>query len=331
MGPRQRRGERVAALTALLHQNPGRQFTLGELAELYGASRSSISEDLAVIREALAENDLGQITTQPGAAGGAQFVPSLGPGAAMRVIRDLCRELSDPRRVLAGGYIYMTDIIFSPEWAAKLGQVFALLFLKQEEVRAEGGRGEGAKEGARGDTSRGDSARAEVAAGRAGAATGGPGSASGPAGFRHVADCVVTVETKGIPLALMTARSLGIPLVVARRDLRVTEGSSVSINYVSGSTGHIQTMSLPRRALAFGSKVVVVDDFMKAGGVAKGLKDLMGEFDAKVLATGILTVTAVPEQKLVDDYMALTVLQGVDERRRVVSVVPGQAMRRVAE
>lgn len=273
MGSRQRRGERVAALTALLHQNPGRLYTLAELSDLFGASRSSLSEDLAVIRETVEENGLGRVITQPGAAGGARFLLAAGPDQARRTIGELCRELSDPRRILAGGYIYMTDIIFSPVWSTRLGQVFALLF-----------------------------------------STLSPNSGQ--------VDFVVTVETKGIPLALMTARCLGLRLVVARRDLRVTEGSSVSINYVSGSTGRIQAMSLPRRALPAGSKVLVVDDFMKAGGTARGLKELMGEFGAKVVALGILTATAVPSEKLVDDYHALSVLQGVDERRRVVSVVP---------
>jgi len=137
---------------------------------------------------------------------------------------------------------------------------------------------------------------------------------------------VVTVETKGIPLAMMTARCLGLPLVVARRDLRVTEGSSLSINYASGSTGDIRTMSLPRRALAPGAKVLVVDDFMKAGGTAHALMELMTEFGARVLSLGILTATSVPGRKLVDDYLALSVLEGIDERRRLVRVAPGPAL-----
>ena len=274
MGPRQKRSERVAALAALFNQNPGRLFTLGELGDILEASRSTLSEDLALVREALRQYGLGELVTIPGAAGGARYVPSLGPAQARRVIADLCRELSDPRRLVAGGYIYMTDIIFSPEWAGRLGQVFALVL----------------------------------------------GRAAAEAAY------VVTVETKGIPIALMTARCLGLRLVVARRDLRVTEGSSVTMNYVSGSTGHIQTMSLPRRALPQGARVVVVDDFMKAGGTLRGLGNLLGEFGAKVSAVGILTATALPAEKLVEDYLALTVLQGVDERRRLVSVVPGPAL-----
>src|SRR5699024_8342470 len=46
-------------------------------------------------------------------------------------------------------------------------------------------------------------------------------------------DAVITVETKGIPLAYAVANYLNVPVVIIRRNMRVTEGSSVSINYVS--------------------------------------------------------------------------------------------------
>ena len=47
-------------------------------------------------------------------------------------------------------------------------------------------------------------------------------------------DVVMTVETKGIPLLMQRLRSSDLPVVLVRRDHQVTEGSAVSINYVSG-------------------------------------------------------------------------------------------------
>ena len=61
-------------------------------------------------------------------------------------------------------------------------------------------------------------------------------------------DFVLTMETKGIPVAFATANALGVPLVIARHSSKVYEGSAVNINYVSGS-GNIETMSLSRRAV----------------------------------------------------------------------------------
>lgn len=78
-------------------------------------------------------------------------------------------------------------------------------------------------------------------------------------------DVVMTVETKGIPLAYATGAQLNLPVVLVRRDHQATEGSAVSINYVSGSHKSLHTMSLSRRAMREHSRVLIVDDFMKAG------------------------------------------------------------------
>ena len=59
-------------------------------------------------------------------------------------------------------------------------------------------------------------------------------------------DFVVTVETKGIPVAMMAARSLDCPLVIARRDVKSMEGSVVTINYVSASSRSIQGHVAPQ-------------------------------------------------------------------------------------
>ena len=117
---------------------------------------------------------------------------------------------------------------------------------------------------------------------------------------------VVTIETKGIPLALMTADCLGVPAVIIRHGNKVTEGSSVSINYISGSSKRIQTMTLGRKALSVGKKVLIIDDFIKAGGTAKGIISLMQEFEAEVVGLGILFEdTSWNTSRLVSDYLAL--------------------------
>ena len=59
-------------------------------------------------------------------------------------------------------------------------------------------------------------------------------------------DAVMTVATKGVPLANAVANVLNVPFVIVRRDLKITEGSTVSVNYVSGSSGdRIERCSCP--------------------------------------------------------------------------------------
>ncbi len=273
---RLRRAQRVVGILKLLVDRPGTVIPLATFAQRFDAAKSTISEDVAVIRESLEAFGLGRVETHFGAAGGVRYVPQIPPAETVGVITDLCRLLSSPERVLPGGFLYMTDIIFSPVWAAALGEIFATRFRETEP------------------------------------------------------DYVLTVETKGIPMALMTARALGRPLVILRRDIRVTEGTAVHINYVSASTRRIQSMSLPRRALPVGARVVFIDDFMRGGGTARGMLDLMDEFDARVLGIGVLLETAEPGSKLVQDYTSLAVLERVDEAARLAEVAPSAWVRQLA-
>lgn len=133
-------------------------------------------------------------------------------------------------------------------------------------------------------------------------------------------DYVITVETKGIPIAMMTASALNVPLVILRRDSKVTEGSTVSINYLSGTTGKIQTMSISKRAIKNGSNVIIIDDFMKAGGTAKGMMDMMAEFDANVVGIGVLIGTKEPEKKVVKNYIPLLILDHIDSNKEEINI-----------
>jgi len=139
-------------------------------------------------------------------------------------------------------------------------------------------------------------------------------------------DYVVTVETKGIPIALMTANALNVPLIILRRDSKIAEGSTVSINYISGSTGKVQTMSISKRAIKFGANVIIIDDFMKAGGTAKGMVDMMKEFDAHVKGIGVMIATKEPILKLVEDYIPLMILENVIETSGSIKIYPNEKL-----
>lgn len=255
-----RRSERIILLTRELVENPYKSFPLTYFAETYSAAKSSISEDLSIIRDTLREAGAGMVETQAGAIGGVRFVPFMPKPQREEFANYLCSRLSDCERIMPGGFIYLNDLIFDPEIGQKIGRIFVSLFAGTDP------------------------------------------------------DYILTIETKGIPLALLTARAFGVPLVIVRDQSKVSEGSAVSINYVSGSTGRIQTMALARRALPKGSRVLIIDDFMKAGGTAKGMLDLMAEFEAEVLGIGVLISTAEPSHKLVDSYHAILELAGSEEQ-----------------
>lgn len=136
------------------------------------------------------------------------------------------------------------------------------------------------------------------------------------------ADYVATIETKGIPLAMKTAELLNLPCVVVRRESKVSEGATMSINYLSGSSDRMQKMSISKRAAQTGQKALIIDDFMRGGGSTKGIIEILSEFDTEVVGTGVAIVSTYPEKKKITDYTPLIYLGNVDEETKNIDVAP---------
>ncbi|MEG0145070.1 MAG: phosphoribosyltransferase family protein, partial [Clostridia bacterium] len=143
--------------------------------------------------------------------------------------------------------------------------------------------------------------------------------------YQRAPHFVLTMETKGIPIAVMTAKMLDVPLVIARRDSRAYEGSAVKINYIAGGSGEkIETMALARRAVAPGQRALIIDDFMKGGGTLQGMVDMMREFQAEVVGVGVMIATATPAVKRVKGAKSLLILHEPDAQSGRVSVTPSE-------
>ncbi|MBS5335315.1 MAG: pur operon repressor [Clostridiales bacterium] len=136
------------------------------------------------------------------------------------------------------------------------------------------------------------------------------------------ADYVATVETKGIPLASKVAYLLNLPLVIIRREAKISEGSTVSINYFSGSYDRIQRMSMSKRAIEPKSKVLIIDDFMRGGGSISGISEIVGEFNSSVVGVGVAISGIEPKKKKIDNYTSIVFLGEIDEETHTINVLP---------
>ena len=266
-----KRNERLAAMSRILTASPNRIYTLSHFTELFGAAKSTISEDLSILADAFAQFDLGKLTTVAGAAGGVMYRAIPSKAKAIALLEELSSRLSQPGRLLPGNFLYTTDITCDSDLCGLMGEILACRY------------------------------------------------------YDKAPDFVLTMETKGIPVAMMTARMLGVPLVIARRDSKAYEGSAVKINYISGDTGdRIETMALARRAVTPGQKALIIDDFMKGGGTLRGMHDLMKEFDVEVVGTGVVIATAEPRKKRVEGVTALMVLETVNREQGSAVVKPSE-------
>lgn len=58
--------------------------------------------------------------------------------------------------------------------------------------------------------------------------------------FNQEIDVIMTMATKGIPLAQAVAYALNVPFVVVQREAKLTEGSTVSVTYVAGNNNQVK-------------------------------------------------------------------------------------------
>ena len=269
-----KRSERLGAMAAALMASPNKIHTLGTFCEMFGAAKSTVSEDIEILRASFEAFDQGELTTVAGAAGGVRYRATVSQERMRVFLEKLSDRLSDAGRLLPGGFLYTSDVSSEPETAEMLGRILAMQY------------------------------------------------------YDRAPDFVLTMETKGIPIAMMTARTLGVPLVIARRDSRAYEGSAVKINYIAGGSGErIETMALARRAVTLGQKALIIDDFMKGGGTLRGMVDMMAEFQAEVVGVGVVIATAQPEKKRVAGAKSLMVLTEVDAQMGRVVVEPSELFR----
>lgn len=246
-----KKNERVCAITKILTDNPNKVLTYNYFSQLFDASKTSVCEDVAIVKNALETLGMGKIETVSGAAGGVKYLPMVSVEEEKAVLLEIAGRLMEPERKIQGGFLYYSDILSSPYYAQRLGKIIAGKYLDQG------------------------------------------------------VDYVITTETKGISVALESARFLNVPMTVIRRSNKVTEGTTTSMNYVSGSTSKINTMYLSRRVNLEGKKVLIIDDFMKGGGTAKGMMNLMEEVGATIIGPCVIFVTEEPKEKLVSSYLPL--------------------------
>ena len=272
-----KRSERIVVMTEYLLNNPNKLIPLTYFVTKFNQAKSSISEDIHIIKTGFKEENIGEVKTLAGVSGGVIFTPTLVEEDAKKILDEFIEKISEGDRLLAGGYIFMSDIVGNPSFMNNVGRVLATVY-KNKEI-----------------------------------------------------DAVVTVATKGIPVAYAIASILNKPVITIRRDNKVTEGTTVAINYVSGSTKKIETMILSKRSLNNHSKVLLVDDFMRGGGVLTGMESLMNEFDVEVIGKVILTQCYDSPREHEDDYLYLSKIDNIDEYNGTFDVKIGNVMQKLKE
>jgi adenine phosphoribosyltransferase len=99
-------------------------------------------------------------------------------------------------------------------------------------------------------------------------------------------DVLITAEAKSIPLIYQLAVDMKLPYVVLRKSYKSYMGDAVKAETESITTGSTQTLYLDEkdRALVSGKRVVLVDDVISTGSTLEGMKSIIEQTSAEVIA-----------------------------------------------
>ncbi|MBS4761669.1 pur operon repressor [Carnobacteriaceae bacterium zg-ZUI252] len=264
-----KRTHRLIDMTHYLLSNPMKLIPLTYFSTKYDSAKSSISEDLDILKDTFQKQGTGIIETVPGAAGGVRYLPFMEKTEVKKVLTYLKTEMEHPDRVLPGDYVYLSDLLGSPSVLSRVGRLIATQFIHKQ------------------------------------------------------VDVVMTVATKGVPLAQAVARELGVPFVIVRRDSKVTEGATVSVNYASASSRRVEKMELSKRSLPENSRVLIIDDFLKGGGTVNGMCSLVEEFKSKTIGIAVFVETKFVGKTDVPSYVSLLKIDELDYREKRIQVSLG--------
>jgi purine operon repressor len=253
-----KRSERLVDMTGYLLENPYQLIKLNFFVARYGSSKSTISEDLEIVRQVFEAREIGQLETFSGATGGLTFKPKISTGHAREMAGQILQLMMEENRILPGGYIYLSDILGHPRHLRRIGRIIAHEFAEQR------------------------------------------------------VDVVMTIATKGIPIAQAVAEVLDVPFAVVRRDPKVTEGAMINVNYMSGSSSKVENMTVSKRSLTIGQHVLIVDDFMKGGGTLNGMKSLVHELSCIVAGVAVFVEGPFHGKRPLEDYRSVLRVDKID-------------------
>lgn len=102
---------------------------------------------------------------------------------------------------------------------------------------------------------------------------------------------VFTAAVDGIPLATMVANSLGVNLVIAKRNKEVGVPAFLEETYVLRDSGITMTLYLPKDAIKRRDSILIVDDMIKTGETQAALVNLVHKAKAEI--SGVYALVAV--------------------------------------
>lgn len=99
---------------------------------------------------------------------------------------------------------------------------------------------------------------------------------------------ILTVEASGIAIAVLTARYFKVPVVFAKKASHKNVGNDLySAQCYSYTHGTTYTISVSKKYLSKGEKILIIDDFLADGNASNALINLIEQSGGELAGIGI--------------------------------------------
>ena len=123
-----KRSMRISAMLQEMTGKPSQIFNFKYFCDKYDIAKSTVSEDIAMAKDALKTSAQGELITISGSLGGVKYVPTISEEMSQIVQEEFCERLTDSTRILGGGFLYTSDIMYDLSFVRNLGRIFVKKF-----------------------------------------------------------------------------------------------------------------------------------------------------------------------------------------------------------
>ena len=86
------RKERLSIISQILTNHPNHLYPLSYFSEMFGSAKSTLSEDISIIKETLHKYGQGEIEVLMGAGGGVRYLPYIGEAEKEQVMKEILKN-----------------------------------------------------------------------------------------------------------------------------------------------------------------------------------------------------------------------------------------------
>lgn len=123
-----KRSIRISSMLQEMTSRPSVIFNFKYFCNKYDIAKSTVSEDISLAKESIQISGSGELVTIPGSLGGVKFIPTISEEMSKNIQEEFCSRLTDSSRILGGGFLYTSDIMYDLYFVKNLGRIFVTKF-----------------------------------------------------------------------------------------------------------------------------------------------------------------------------------------------------------